>query len=1002
MMCIVVFLTFFSLAVQSTQLAEEATVLFEKQECEGALLKYEELVKIYKSSNDQFALARAFYNMGICYNNTWKSDKAIDVLKKAEAIHRQNQDTNSVGLVLIELARTEALKSNFKESHSIALRALEIHEKNGNQKGIADSLRLITVALQVFGEAEKSLSFAERALTISTEIGDKVGIGKSLRDIGLVYFNRGNLPEALKLFEQARKAAEASKDKKTLCDVLRNTAMLYGEQGDYQRELKTYEIALEIAKETNDLRGQAAILMNSGSVEYGLGNFGKASQLLLEALTISEKIGNKRYVAGSLSNLAGIHFYSGNDETALDYLQKSMKVFEEIGDNVALSVIVGNFGAYYYEQEEFDKALKYFQKSLQIRKENKDTEGIIWSLNYLGDVHEKLKKYDQAMKYYTEAHSLAQTTGFKSLTGLSHLGMGVVHYHKKQLSLAESSIETALEIASSMSDWTTLWLALRIQAKIFSDTSRKAEALASIKESVSLIESVRAGIDLAEQKAGYFESKREAYEELIGMLLEENNIEEAFQYAQRSKARAFLDMLAEAEIDPIKNLDPALVTKRGNLLKDLAEVQSEIRKLTESDPPNVSKVNELSKRRIELDGQYSNLQMEIRKQNPRYADLQYPNPTLLNEAQASLDDQTILLEYFVGESHSYLFAVTNQGSRGYILPEEKKLSAQILQIREFLQKPTVPPGSDGPGNFRTLASLLYSELVKPAEAELGEKEKIIIAPDGPLNYLPFEILVTNTSKKQMNNFSQLAYIATQHEIRYVPSVSVLKQLQQKPATQDQKQFIAFANPLLKKTTEKDPPILVRAWASDLGMLPHAKTEVEEIAKMYSKEDASILIGEDASEKNVKTLQLDHYKRIHFASHGLIDEEKPELSALVLSADEKQEEDGFLTMREVFDLNLNADLVVLSACQTGLGQQIRGEGVSGLSRAFLVAGTTSVLVSLWNVYDKTTADFMKEFYENMEQKKMSKTEALKQVRLDMIHNQKSSHPHYWAAFVLIGQ
>jgi CHAT domain-containing protein len=211
-------------------------------------------------------------------------------------------------------------------------------------------------------------------------------------------------------------------------------------------------------------------------------------------------------------------------------------------------------------------------------------------------------------------------------------------------------------------------------------------------------------------------------------------------------------------------------------------------------------------------------------------------------------------------------------------------------------------------------------------------------------------------------------------------------------------LLALADPWLKNGSGEIATI--RGWGT-LGPLPNARAEVQKIASLYSKDQVTVLEGKQASEKNFKQTDLQEYKRIHFASHGLIDEEKPEFSSLVLSSDEKGSEDGYLTMREVFDLKLNADLVVLSACKTGLGKEVRGEGVTGISRAFLCAGTPSVLVSLWDVYDKSTADFMASFYKNMETKNMNKSAALREARLQMIASKKFSHPYYWAPFVLIG-
>jgi CHAT domain-containing protein len=295
--------------------------------------------------------------------------------------------------------------------------------------------------------------------------------------------------------------------------------------------------------------------------------------------------------------------------------------------------------------------------------------------------------------------------------------------------------------------------------------------------------------------------------------------------------------------------------------------------------------------------------------------------------------------------------------------------------------------------------------LRPVEEIIKGKRRLLIAPDGPLYYLPFECLLMQPVRTDHPDFSKLPYIVRDFEVQYIPSASVLASMLSekrlsagKPA---QKELLAFADPSLSAESGKNTSSTVRSWVGTLTQLPYTRTEVEGIASLYPTESVSVFVGNEATEKKLKQTDLEIYRRLHFASHGLIDEDKPEFSALVLSPDKEDSEDGFLTMREVFELKMNADLVVLSACKTGLGKTIRGEGVSGLSRAFLSSGAQNVLVSLWNVYDLSTATFMKDFYREMEQKDADKLKGLKDARVLMIQSGKYSHPYYWAPFVLVG-
>jgi CHAT domain-containing protein len=437
----------------------------------------------------------------------------------------------------------------------------------------------------------------------------------------------------------------------------------------------------------------------------------------------------------------------------------------------------------------------------------------------------------------------------------------------------------------------------------------------------------------------------------------------------------------------------------------MVDIHNQIETEREKENPDLTKIRQLVEKRNKLNEQYSNLAEEIRQKNPYLAQVEYPQTVGLTQTQDLLDDQTVLLEYFIGEHGSLLFAITKNKSDVYPLANEEQMTASIKEIRDLMQKPEPAweVSDQSHTKYIKLSSSLYKILLKPAEAMFAGKQRIVIAPDGPLYYFPFESLITVLPRNGNLDFSSFAYLALRHEIQYVPSASVLAAFEEKQAIAEQstrqKDLLVFADPALGSSATGQSQI--RDWVGQLSSLPYARDEASAIAGIYANNETSVLMGKQASEKNAKTLDLAGFRKIHFASHGLIDEERPQFSALVLSADSSDKEDGFLTMPEIFDLKLKADLVVLSACKTGLGKRIRGEGVIGISRAFLCAGASSVLVSLWNVYDRSSAEFMKSFYSAMEKDHKNKADALREARLEMIRGKKFSHPYYWAPFVLIG-
>jgi CHAT domain-containing protein len=380
--------------------------------------------------------------------------------------------------------------------------------------------------------------------------------------------------------------------------------------------------------------------------------------------------------------------------------------------------------------------------------------------------------------------------------------------------------------------------------------------------------------------------------------------------------------------------------------------------------------------------------------------LKHPEPVSLKEAQALCPDKnTVILEYSVGDSSSCLWVITQSAHQLFRLPPRKLLQEQIESFRFALLNP------DQTNNefFTRGGYSLYQKLLQPAEPYLTKKTKLIVIPDGILNYLPFEVLLTeNKGINTGTPYSVLPFLIKKYPVSYVQSASVLKSLLSeqsgvRQADPGNKKLVAFGDPVYENVNDTS-----RSSSKNYQRLEYTGKEIENIASLFKKGNADIYLRGDATEENIKREgELKKFNYVHFATHGFIDEAKPDLSSLVLTQDNNSEEDGFLQATEIFNLNLNADLVVLSACQTGLGKLIRGEGMVGLTRAFMYAGTPSVLVSLWSVKDASTATLMTDFYKNLIKEKLSKTEALRKAQLSMLGDEKFAHPFYWAPFVIVG-
>jgi CHAT domain-containing protein/tetratricopeptide (TPR) repeat protein len=963
--------------------------------CQSAL-------KLYEDANDQKGIGMSLVRMITSLMAQGKIAESEKTQQRAAQIFKDIGDEFGTAQALAALAFIKVRMSDYAGAITITDQAIALAEKTGNKKALIWSLQSRGRAHQRLAEYDEALRFADRALQLAMEIQNDQFVITIRADIGIVHWIRGDFSAAL---ESLNKSLNLAIEKNYLfyqAFVLGDRGLVYWNQGDLDGALADFEKAQVVFQNTGNKTGEAVNVLNMGIIHMNLGNYGKSQENLQRSLELAIETKDRGLEGVALDEIGKIYHLLGNNDLALDYFQKGLKISDEVGEKRAVTYALADIANVLEEKGNYKSALTENQKILKLYEEMDEKKGVAEILIIIGRLHGKLGSHELALTNHKKAFSIMESIGFKVGEGKSRLMIAQDLQSLGKLAEAEQELTAAIEVLKE-TEISLLWQALHGKALVCRDTNRFDESKKLLEEAAGQIEEIRADVLLSEQRSSFLEDKLVVYEDLITLLLQMGQTAEAFEYAQRSKARAFLDVLAEARIHDFIQ-DPEFRERKRQLVLKLTATHKQIQEEQDREHPEPEKIRKLIRLRKELDEEYSNLAMEIRNQNPRFAELQRPKILASREAQELLDQDSILLEYFSGKKNSVLFAVTRDDIRSYTLPGDENLADRIQQIRAVLQKPDPvwEESEHSYSNYKKYAADLYLTLIQPAASLLAGKQKIVIAPDGALHYLPFESLLTESAASAKTDFSKLAYFGARYEIQYVPSVSVLGAVETAQTSRGERnQLIAFADPSLPGVSNSMGSSAVREWSSALGPLPNARIEVNGISHLYKANDSLILIGPEATEKSVKTAKLDQYKMIHFASHGLIDEQNPQFSALVLGGDPKSGEDGYLTMREVFDLKLNADLVVLSACKTGLGKQIRGEGVNGLSRAFLSAGTPRVLVSLWNVYDRSTADFMINFYRNLSQNTLNHAAALKQARIEMIHSGKYSHPYYWSPFVLIG-
>ncbi|WP_339383876.1 CHAT domain-containing protein [Fortiea sp. LEGE XX443] len=570
------------------------------------------------------------------------------------------------------------------------------------------------------------------------------------------------------------------------------------------------------------------------------------------------------------------------------------------------------------------------------------------------------------------------------------------------------------------------------------DKGNLQAALTQIEAAVKIIEELRTKIDDQELRTSYFATVQDYYQFYIDLLMQLHKKEPSKGYAaqalhisERSRARSLIELLTEANIDIRKNITPDLAAaeQRLQLLREAKEKQ--LSQLASQQQPSTEIIAATKKEIEDILNQQRELTNKIRATNPEYAALKYPQPLTLPQIQQQLDKDTLLLQYSVGEERSYLWAVTPNSLHSYELPGRDKIGQAVEKYQKPLlicQKPNVNCQERSPAQkaeFFQAATQLSQIILAPVADKLGDKRLVIVA-DGALQDIPFAALVApNTPATNQKDYQPLIL---QHEIVNLPSMTAIathrqKLRQRQPAP---KTLAILANPVFKpndtRVTGKPEGVtpnldtrdqleqsaLKRAARSlnrsEWDALPGTQKEAEAILPLVPPASSLSAFNFDANYDWVTNKQLSQYRYVHFATHGFADPTNPELSGIVLSLVNKQGQStrGYLRLGDIFNLDLPAELVVLSACETGLGKDVKGEGLVGLTRGLMYAGSASVALSLWQVNDAATPELMKEFYKQILEGKKSPNAALRAAQIAMLQNKDWRYPYYWAAFTIQGE
>ena len=881
-----------------------------------------------------------------------------------------------------------------QEKMAAAFNLAEVEANLGDLSNAHDYYRQ-SLQLALESEDKKTADYCQKSI----EIIDLYNKAKKLRQ-------ENHFEEAVSFFNEAITYCDEINNSILKCKALRQQSYNYLNLNKLKQFMENNLKANEIAKRLNNVVEMIITFINIGHYYYLIDNINLAMENFDNAILLSNKKGLPTdIIFDGYYNGGVVNIEIGNYDKAIEYINVALELVSNNRHDPYYTASLINLGSTYVKKaltagnnEDYDRALEYFNQALTAAEQVGNESFQVAVLNNIGSLKAHLEENLDALYYLNKARSLAEKIKLNNYLVSIYTNIGIIYARQGDYQNSSLYYDKAINLALSENENRTLWESYLEKGNLLKKQGKLAEAQFYYLNSINIIETLRSKLAMEEDKASFLGSDKRlnAYHNLIDLLVNLNKekgepayLAQAFNFMERAKSRAFLDSIDSSSLEKEMPVDIKLVNQEKEVMSDISRLYTRLIVPDLSEKERGDLLQEVKNLEAKLD----NIKRQIRSKNPAYANLTFPE--IISYEQASkefIKGKTAIFTFVIGDDSAYAFALTGRGLKVYPVPVRSELRSKVISHRREI--------SDIDNNdFRT-GQELYELLLKPGLTE--EIKNLIIIPDDILNLLPFETLLTADQNGD--------WLIKKYTVYYAPSLSSLRELahhqNRKNRPKPQHNLLAVGDPYYGDLEEKYPELSTKAIFQDFYSLTDLKfyrlryshEEVRRISSLIPR--STVLEREKASEDLVKSANLADYKIIHFAAHGLIDDQKPARSAIILTLDNDPAEDGFLQMREVFNLKLNADLVVLSSCQTGLGQFIKGEGIEGISRAFFYAGSSSVVMSLWTINDQISAQFMERFYYHLKGTE-NLAEALRQVKLEMIESDIVSHPYYWAGFILSG-
>ncbi len=1042
--------------VVAKSLLEEGTKLNNDRKLEGAFVKLTEAGEIYKQvlGEETAEYANVLFQMGRNKYFLKKYDDAIKHYNRSLNIKIKNLGTKSIEFALSynNLALVYYDTDNYVKAADFFEKTIEIRKEvlGNNHELVSVTLNNLGNVYSNLGNFEKSLTCHKEALNIRL---NKFGlnspqVAQSNSNIGNTLLRIGYFDECEKYYKTALNIRQKilSESHIDIAESYNNIGVLHDRKEDNKSAIEFYKKALEIYVKNYGLNSIEVIdsYNNIGVAYNNGGNYNKALEFYEKALSIVAENKSIEYSLQGLSRLynnIGIVYDDYKDyNKSIFYYNKGIEILGKDNEGELLAALYLNISVSYWNNKMYDEAIKKNQKSLDVFKSlfGENHFEIARCYLNLGTIYLSMKKADMAISLFEQSlnilldlpipHDLATLT--------CYLNLGEAYFLKKNNNRASYYFKTGLQSNKYKKSYTDniTYLDNRIfllknLSKVYQNNHRLTHSRPALDTALDYAQQAYAALQYQQQslstegsKAQLLETHYPVYEGAIQTSLMVADLDKndslrhtAFDYAERSKAALLRAKMKESEALGYAGIPDSLLQQEYDLRIDISwRERQRQEKINAGQSETDSAILALSGKIFDLRQRYDTLKTRFEREYPAYYRAKYDLRTLsLREVQQTLlEPEQTLLEYFVGDSAVYAF-VANRGDYQVLkIKKDFHLDSLVRVLRESIVSPHDRPLTDSVRNaapvaYAQSAALLYEKLVAPAKPYL--KSRVVIVPDGPLGYLPFEVLLTKRPEKAYR-FNTHPYLLHEHQISYCYSATLLRDMRDLRRRKDKEQVPAGAWLGMAPYFTSDTTLLADLFAyaddvrKDLRPLPFAGKEVANIAKLMQ---GKALYGKDASKKAFEQL-APQYRVLHLSTHGQANDRSGDYSFLAFGESKDSTGSDLLYVHDLYNYALNADLITLSACETGIGQLLRGEGIVSLARAFSYAGAKSIATSLWQVSDAKTQELMVDFYKGLiknnnkdDERMPTKDTALCQAKRKMAKSRDKSDPYYWAGFILIG-